>query len=132
MGILSLLNRCDKMAAGQRGRPRGRGRKVDPALPPDAHAALVLLAKRKRYGITVNEVARYLILRGIDDMTRAGELPPEPISYADLAERLTALGVKETERNVSNKIARGGFLRPSFSMQCMEAIGVGAVHLNGD
>jgi hypothetical protein len=75
------------MAAGQRGRPKGRGRKVDPTLPPDAHAALVLLSERKRYGTTVNEVARYLILRGIDDMTRAGELPEEPIELPPKAPR---------------------------------------------
>ena len=41
----------------------------------------------------------------------------------DLAERLTSIGVRETERNVSNKIARGGFTA-AFFLQCMEAIGV--------
>jgi hypothetical protein len=52
-----------------------------------------------------------------------GELKRRNLSYADLAERLTAIGVKETERNVSNKIARGGFTA-AFFLQCMEAIGV--------
>lgn len=61
-----------------------------------------------------------------------GELKRRNLSYADLAARLTALGVSETERNVSNKIARGGFTAVFF-LQCMEAIGVHTLHLgNGD
>ena len=52
-----------------------------------------------------------------------GELKRRNLSYSDLAERLTAIGIKETERNVSNKIARGGFTAVFF-LQCMEAIGV--------
>jgi 3-mercaptopyruvate sulfurtransferase SseA len=60
-----------------------------------------------------------------------GELKRRNLSYADLAERLTTLGIKETERNVSNKIARGGFTA-AFFLQCMEAIGVHAIYLNGD
>jgi 3-mercaptopyruvate sulfurtransferase SseA len=52
-----------------------------------------------------------------------GELKRRNLSYADLAERLTAMGINETERNVSNKIARGGFTAVFF-LQCMEAIGV--------
>lgn len=59
-----------------------------------------------------------------------GELKRRNLSYADLAERLTVIGVKETERNVSNKIARGSFTA-AFFLQCMEAIGVQNVHLNG-
>jgi hypothetical protein len=60
-----------------------------------------------------------------------GELKRRTLSYADLAERLTAIGVKETEKNVNNKIARGGFTA-AFFLQCMEAIGVQNIHLNGD
>jgi hypothetical protein len=59
-----------------------------------------------------------------------GELKRRNLSYADLADRLTALGVKETERNISNKIARGGFTAVFF-LQCMEAIGVQHLHLDG-
>jgi hypothetical protein len=51
--------------------------------------------------------------------------------YKDLADRLEAIGVKETERNAANKIARGGFTA-AFFLQCMEAIGVKAIHLTGD
>ena len=59
-----------------------------------------------------------------------GELKRRNLSYKDLAE-LRAIGVKETERNISNKIARGGFTAVFF-LQCMEAIGVYTLHLNGE
>jgi hypothetical protein len=38
--------------------------------------------------------------------------------------------VKDTEKNIINKIARGGFTAVFF-LQCMEAIGVQNIHLNG-
>jgi Domain of unknown function (DUF6471) len=60
-----------------------------------------------------------------------GELKRRNLGYKDLAERLQAIGVKETERNVSNKISRGGFTAVFF-LQCMEAIGVQNIHLNAD
>jgi 3-mercaptopyruvate sulfurtransferase SseA len=60
-----------------------------------------------------------------------GELKRRNLSYKDLAERLQAIGVKDTEKNVVNKIARGGFTA-AFFLQCMEAIGVQNIHLNGD
>jgi hypothetical protein len=59
------------------------------------------------------------------------ELKRRNLSYADLAEKLTAIGVKETSLNVNNKIARGGF-SAAFFLQCMEAIGVNNIHLSGD
>jgi hypothetical protein len=60
-----------------------------------------------------------------------GELKRRNLSYKDLADRLEAIGVKDTERNISNKIARGGFTAVFF-LQCMEAIGVQNIHLNGN
>jgi uncharacterized protein DUF6471 len=48
-----------------------------------------------------------------------GELKRRNLSYKDLADRLRAIGVKGTERNISNKIARGGFTAVFF-IQCME------------
>ena len=59
------------------------------------------------------------------------ELKKRNLSYADLAERLDAIGVPEDKRNISNKIARGSFTAVFF-VQCMEAIGCRTVHLNGD
>jgi hypothetical protein len=57
-----------------------------------------------------------------------GELKRRNLSYADLAERLAAVGVKDNERNISNKIARGSFTAVFF-VQCMEAIGCRTIHL---
>jgi hypothetical protein len=37
------------------------------------------------------------------------ELKRRNISYADLADMLAAIGVKDNERNIANKIARGSF-----------------------
>ena len=37
-----------------------------------------------------------------------GELKRRGITYAQLAERLAELGVQENERNLNNKISRGG------------------------
>jgi hypothetical protein len=56
------------------------------------------------------------------------ELKRRNLSYADLAERLTAVGVPENEKNVNNKIARGGFTAVFF-LQCMEAIGARTIQL---
>jgi len=81
-----------------RGRPPGRGKKVDPVLPPDAHASLVLLATRKRLGTTTNEVARYLILRALSDLTREGFLPPDPIDRPEHKNWVSWRELSETER----------------------------------
>jgi 3-mercaptopyruvate sulfurtransferase SseA len=59
------------------------------------------------------------------------ELKRRAISYADLADKLTAMGIKEDRRNISNKIGRGVF-SAIFFFQCMEAIGCKTVHLQDD
>ena len=56
------------------------------------------------------------------------ELKRRGLSYADLAEKLKAIGIKDNERNISNKIWRGTFTAVFF-VQCMEAIGVHTIHL---
>jgi hypothetical protein len=56
------------------------------------------------------------------------ELKRRDLSYADLADKLAAVGVKENQRNISNKISRGTFTAVFF-VQCMEAIGVKTIHL---
>jgi len=54
--------------------------KVNPTLPPDAIACLELLAKMGRFGgSTKTAVAGYLIMREIDDLTRAGVLPKKAL-----------------------------------------------------
>jgi hypothetical protein len=58
-----------------------------------------------------------------------GELKRRNVSYADLTEKLAAIGVKDSERNISNKIARGSFAAV-FLVQCLEAIGCHTIHLD--
>jgi hypothetical protein len=58
------------------------------------------------------------------------ELKRRNITYADLAEKLEAIGVKDNERNIANKIARGSFTAVFF-VQCLEAIGCHTVQING-
>jgi hypothetical protein len=50
-----------------------------------------------------------------------GELRRKGITSAQLAEKLAAIGIHETERNLNNKISRGGFTA-AFLIQCLEAI----------
>ena len=57
-----------------------------------------------------------------------GELKRRGITYADLAERLKKVGVHETERNLNNKISRGGF-SAAFLFQVMVAIGANDVRI---
>ena len=59
------------------------------------------------------------------------ELKRRDLSYADLADKLAPIGVKENQRNISNKISRGTFTAVFF-VQCMEAIGVKTVHLEDE
>ncbi len=56
------------------------------------------------------------------------ELKRRHMTYANLVERLAEFGVKDTEVNIRNKIARGGFTAVFF-VQCMEAIGCYTVRL---
>ena len=56
------------------------------------------------------------------------ELKRRGITYAGLAEKLAAVGVTENERNLNNKISRGGFTA-AFLLQCLTAIGTSSLHL---
>jgi hypothetical protein len=57
-----------------------------------------------------------------------GELKRRGVTYAQLVERLAVIGVTETERNLNNKISRGGFTA-AFLLQCLEAIGCKSIHM---
>jgi hypothetical protein len=57
-----------------------------------------------------------------------GELKRRGVTYAQLVEKLGALGVQETERNLANKISRGGFTA-AFLLQCLAAVGARALRL---
>lgn len=50
------------------------------------------------------------------------ELKRRGVSYLQLVEKLGAIGVKETEPNIRNKLARGKFTAV-FLVQCLDAIG---------
>ena len=58
-----------------------------------------------------------------------GELRRRGVTYAQLVERLGKIGISETEVNVRNKIARGGFTAVFF-VQCLAAIGAQSVRLD--
>jgi hypothetical protein len=56
------------------------------------------------------------------------ELKRRGLGYRELAEKLTVLGIPETERNIANKISRGGFTAVFF-LQCLVAIGCHTLRL---
>lgn len=51
------------------------------------------------------------------------------MTYRQLAERLEGMGVHDTERNLNNKISRGGFTA-GFLILCLEAIGAKEIRLD--
>lgn len=51
------------------------------------------------------------------------------IKYHELAIKLNALGIEETQGSISNKISRGTFSF-TFFMQCMEALGMKEIRLD--
>jgi hypothetical protein len=57
------------------------------------------------------------------------ELKRKGVTYAQLAEKLAAMDIHETERNLNNKISRGGF-SAAFLLQCLAAIGSRQLHLD--
>ncbi|MEQ1929650.1 MAG: DUF6471 domain-containing protein [Parvularculaceae bacterium] len=58
-----------------------------------------------------------------------GELKRRGVTYAQLAEKLAEIGVQENERNLNNKISRGGF-SAAFLLQCLNAIGCATLQLS--
>ncbi len=57
-----------------------------------------------------------------------GELKRRNVSYAQLVEKLAAIGVVDSEPNIRNKLSRGKFTAV-FMIQCLEAIGADTVRL---
>lgn len=56
------------------------------------------------------------------------ELKRRGMSYAALANRLADMGIRETERNIANKLSRGTFTA-AFMLQCLTAIGASRIEL---
>lgn len=57
------------------------------------------------------------------------ELKRKGVTYAHLAEKLAAMDIHETERNLNNKISRGVF-SAAFLLQCLSAIGAHELRLS--
>lgn len=57
------------------------------------------------------------------------ELKRKGVTYAQLVERLAAIGINEKEVNVANKLSRGKF-SAAFMLQCLSAIGSSQLHLD--
>lgn len=57
------------------------------------------------------------------------ELKRKGVTYRQLVEKLAAIGVKETEPNIRNKLARGKFTAV-FLFQVLTAIGVRELRLD--
>jgi hypothetical protein len=58
-----------------------------------------------------------------------GEMARRGVTYAQLVERLAAIGVDENERNLRNKVSRGKFTA-GFLLQCLAALGTDALRLD--
>ncbi len=56
------------------------------------------------------------------------ELKRAGVTYAQLSEKLQAMGIDEKEVNIRNKMARGKF-SAAFMIQCMEAINLRELRL---
>jgi hypothetical protein len=57
------------------------------------------------------------------------ELKRQGVTYAQLVEKLAAIGVDEKEVNVRNKLSRGKFTA-AFFLQCLTAVGSKSLHLD--
>lgn len=60
--------------------------------------------------------------------TLKAELKRAGVTYAQLSERLAAMGIQEAEPNIRNKLARGKF-SAAFMLECLTAIGAHTLRL---
>lgn len=56
------------------------------------------------------------------------ELKRKGVTYAQLVEKLGAIGISEKEVNVANKLSRGKF-SAAFMLQCLNALKTDTLHL---
>jgi hypothetical protein len=59
------------------------------------------------------------------------EMARRGVTYKDLAERVAAIGVRDTADNLRNKVARGRF-SAMFLVQCLTAIGARTLRFSED
>ncbi len=60
-----------------------------------------------------------------------GELKRRNVSYQQLSNLLTDMGIHEGEKNIRNKISRGGF-SAVFLIQCLAAAGCQTLRISED
>jgi hypothetical protein len=97
----------------------------------DARAYIIGYDDFRRLAMPVNEWKANPITQAFEAKVKnllKGELKRRGVTYAQLAAKLADIGVQETERNLNNKISRGGFTA-AFLIECLEAIGCRTVHL---
>lgn len=56
------------------------------------------------------------------------EIARRNLSYRQVVEELAKIGVKESESNIANKLARGSF-SAAFFVQCLDAVGCRVLRL---
>ena len=56
------------------------------------------------------------------------EMARKGTTYAQLVEKLAAIGIEDNERNLRNKVSRGKFTA-GFMLQCLVSLGVTDLHL---
>jgi hypothetical protein len=59
------------------------------------------------------------------------ELKRRNVTYGQLVEKLAEIGINDTDVNIRNKIARGGFTAV-FLVQCLTAIGSKTLRLSDE
>ena len=57
------------------------------------------------------------------------ELKRRGVTYAQLVEKLQAVGVTDNEANIKNKLSRGKFTA-AFMLECLEAVGTTTLRLS--
>lgn len=57
------------------------------------------------------------------------EMARHGVTYAQLVEKLAAIGVEDNERNLRNKVSRGKFTA-GFFLQCLSSLGVTVLRLD--
>jgi hypothetical protein len=94
---------------------------------------IIVNGKNIEHNDFYHQLERDLIMTDSDWQERVkgllkAELKKRGVGYKQLAEKLDEIGIHETNRNIANKLARGGF-SAVFLVQCLSAIGCHTVHL---
>jgi hypothetical protein len=58
-----------------------------------------------------------------------GEMARRGVTYAQLVDKLAAIGLDDNERNLRNKVSRGKFTA-GFLLQCLSALQVQSLRLD--